>query len=168
MAVPPKLVNFKLLFSAVSFQKDGTIAHPLYHHLPPSLPEQAKVTMGWRKKRLADSLNSFFCWCYTPCLQPSSSGAAVARLQDPKLATLFSLCLLTDALSCFWNTLAGYWELEAKCGGALHVALPSEHHWICCLKADILVKSPSLCLSLRHILYDQTRENIQWIWNLTV
>lgn len=57
--------------------------------------------------------------------------------------------------------LVGYKELEAKCGGALHVALPFEHYWMCCLKAGIQVKCPGLCLSLNHILYDQTEENIQ-------
>lgn len=144
------------------FRRMEQLLIPCTSTFPP--PSQGKSR--WRageKKHPGDCLNSFFCWCYTPCLQPSSSGTAVARLQDLKLAALFSLCLFTDALSCFWNTLAGYWELEAKCGGALHVALPSEHHWICCLKADILVKSPSLCLSLSHILYDQTGENTQWI-----
>lgn len=57
--------------------------------------------------------------------------------------------------------LISYRELEAKYGGALHVALPSEHHWICCLKTGIQVKCPGLCLSLSCILYVQTGENIQ-------
>lgn len=57
--------------------------------------------------------------------------------------------------------LIGYRELKAKCGGALHVALPSEHYWICCLKEGIQVKCPGLCLSLNNILSVLTEENIR-------
>lgn len=95
----------------------------------------------------------------------SSSSTAVTRLQDPQLtAFFFSFCLFTDILSRFWKMLVGYREFKAKCGGALQVALPSEHHWICCLKTGIQVKCPGFCLSLNHISSVLTGENIWWIW----